>query len=180
MKVRTSVLVVCMTVVPALAMFSHHVPAGLRDAARRHLWEPVVAWLRPAEDAVAALPEPPPPTADQATATSPTSEPPAQVAAAAPLPVAAGEPPATVAPSAADRLAALGAVAVEVRPLEGVAGMHVASCRVAMDAAGQLHRVFQAPGPDPAAATAALAGQVAAWRERMASRAAAPAPAGSL
>ena len=176
MKVRTCVLVVCMTVVPGLAMFSHHVPAGLRDAARRHLWEPVVAWLRPAEGAVAASPEPPPP----ATVTSPTSEPAAQVAAAAPLPVASGEPPATVPPSAADRLAALGAVAVEVRPLEGVAGMHVASCRVAMDAAGQLHRVFQAPGPDPAAATAALAGQVAAWRERMASRAAAPAPAGSL
>lgn len=180
MKVRTCVLVVCMTVVPALAMFSHHVPAGLRDAARRHLWEPVVAWLRTAEDAVAVSPEPPPPASEQATATSPTSQPAAQIAAAASLSVASGEPPATIAPSAADQLAALGAVAVEVRPLEGVAGMHVASCRVAMDAAGQLHRVFQAPGPDPAAATAALAAQVAAWRERMASRAATPAPVGSL
>jgi predicted trehalose synthase len=52
--------------------------------------------------------------------------------------------------------------------------MHVASCRVAMDAAGQLHRVFQAPGSDPSAATAALADQVEAWRDRLATRATIP------
>jgi hypothetical protein len=89
--------------------------------------------------------------------------------------VAPGRPPAV------DRLAALGAVAIDVRPLDGVAGMHVASCRVAMDAAGQLHRFFQAPGSDPGAATAALADQVEAWRDRLASRVTIPGPAaGSL
>ena len=180
MKVRTCVLIVCMTVVPALAMFSHHVPAELRGAAHRHLWQPVAAWLTPAEDAVARPQELSPPPAEQATAVSPTSQPPAQVSTAAPLPIAAVPVQAAAAPSALERLAALGAVAVEVRPLEGVAGMHVASCRVAMDAGGQLHRVFQAPAADPAAATAALASQVEAWRERLASRAAGSTSGGSL
>lgn len=162
MKVRASILVVCMTVVPALAMFSHHVPAGLRQAARCHLWEPVAAWLRPAEGSHAgsgiAEGEPASPAAP-ATVAAPAAEPPP------------GRTP------AADRLAALGAAAIEVRPLEGVAGVHVASCRVAMDAAGQLHRVFQAPGADPNAATAALADQVQAWRDRLAARATQPGPA---
>jgi hypothetical protein len=43
-----------------------------------------------------------------------------------------------------------------------------------MDAAGQLHRVFQAPGVGPAAATAALVGEVEAWQHRLAMRALAP------
>ena len=158
MKVRACILVVCMTVVPALAMFSHHVPVGLRQAARCHIWQPVVAWLRPAETAPSGVVE-----------GEPASHPVAEPAAPAAEP-AGGDAP------AADRLAALGAVAIDVRPLEGVAGMHVASCRVAMDAAGQLHRVFQAPGADPDAATAALADQVQAWRDRLAARVAEPAP----
>jgi hypothetical protein len=79
----------------------------------------------------------------------------------------------------AERLTALGAVAFECRPLEAETGMHVASCRVAMDAAGQLHRVFQAPGPSPEAATGALVAQVESWRQRLAIRAVVPAaPAG--
>jgi len=157
MKVRACILVVCMTVVPALAMFSHHVPVGLRQAAHCHLWQPVAAWLRPAE-----TPE----------TTVAAGEPAAQ-----PAPAPASAPAVDSAPSGppvAERLAALGAVAIDVRPLEGVAGMHVASCRVAMDAAGQLHRVFQAPGADPSAATAALVDQVQAWRDRLAARAAPP------
>ena len=153
MKVRACILVVCMTVVPALAMFSHHVPVGLRQAARCHLWQPVAAWLRPAETSPSGVVE-----------GEPASHP-----VAAPAAPAGGHAP------AADRLAAFGAVAIDVRPLEGVAGMHVASCRVAMDAAGQLHRVFQAPGADPDAATAALADQVQAWRDRLAARVAEPA-----
>ena len=85
---------------------------------------------------------------------------------------ASPRPPGTVTAhdaGAAERLAALGAVAVECRPLES-GGLHLASCRVAMDAAGQLHRVFQAAGPSPAAAVAALAEQVEAWRARWEAR----------
>jgi hypothetical protein len=158
MKVRVCVLVVCMTVVPGLAMFSHHVPVGLRQAVRQHLWQPVADWLQPAETSggVEAVVE-----AGAEAEADPGATPPE--AAAAPA-----------SPPAADRLAALGAVAIDVRPLDGVAGMHVASCRVAMDAAGQLHRVFQAPGSDPGAATAALADQVEAWRDRLTTRATIP------
>lgn len=163
MKFRVCILVVCMTVVPAWAMFSHHVPVGLRQAARSHLWQPVAAWLQPDEGSSATAPNAAPAPIAGATASAP-------VAQAAP-----GRPPAV------DRLAELGAVAIDVRPLEGVTGTHVASCRVAMDAAGQLHRVFQAPGSDPGVATAALADQVQAWRDRLAARVAMPEPAaGSL
>lgn len=163
MKFRTCVLVVCMTVVPALAMFSHHVPAGLSEAARRHLWQPLVAWLHPAEASHNAPAEAEPVAS------------PATVPAAMPVATAAGQM-ASGSPPPVERLAALGAVAIDVRPLDGMAGTHVASCRVAMDADGQLHRVFQAPGSDPGAATAALADQVEAWRNRLAARAASPEP----
>lgn len=157
MKVRACILVVCMTVVPAWALCSHHVPVGVRDAVRARLWEPVALLLRPSEA-----------TAEPAEKLHP---------AANPLPAASPTDAPVVVPterSPADRLAALGAIAVDVRPLEGVAGMHVASCRVAMDAEGQLHRVFQSPGSDPSAATAALADQVQAWRERQGGQAAVP------
>ena len=162
MKVRVSVLVVCMTVVPGLAMFSHHVPVGLRQAVRQHLWQPVADWLQPAETSggVEAVVDVGVEAGAEAEADPGTTPPEA--------------PAAPASPPAADRLAALGAVAIDVRPLDGVAGMHVASCRVAMDAAGQLHRVFQAPGSDPGAATAALADQVEAWRDRLATRATIP------
>lgn len=165
MKVRVCVLVVCMTVVPALAMFSHHVPVGLRQAVRQQLWQPVADWLQPAEPSggVEAVVDAGVEAGAEAEA-DPGATPPRAPAAPA-------------SPPAADRLAALGAVALDVRPLDGVAGMHVASCRVAMDAAGQLHRVFQAPGSDPVAATAALADQVEAWRDRLATRATIPGPA---
>jgi hypothetical protein len=177
MMVRTCILSLCMVVVPALAMFSHHVPADLRAAATCDIWQPLVermqGWLDPAE----------PITAD-GSPVAPAGQPAvvgttAAVASAAPT---VGEAGAAFADAAleselppeqedgARRLAALGGLAIDCRPLEGVAGMHVASCRVAMDAAGQLHRVFQAAGPDPAAATEALAAQVAAWRERLAFR----------
>jgi hypothetical protein len=152
MKVRVCVLVVSMTVVPALAMFSHHVPVALRQAVRQHLRQTVADWLQPAE------------TSGGVEAVVDVGAESAPVAA---TPQAAAVP---ASPPPADRLAALGAVAIDVRPLDGVAGMHVASCRVAMDAAGQLHRVFQAPGSDPGAATAALADQVEAWRDRLAAR----------
>jgi hypothetical protein len=155
MKVRACVLIVCMTVVPGLAMFSHHVPSGVRQAARCHLWQPVADWLRPAEPDSASVPAPAPA---------------GPLGAAAPAPASSST--ATMGrPAAVDRLVALGAVEIEVRPLDGASGVHVASCRVAMDAAGQLHRVFQAPGPDPREATLALAEQVEAWRDRLAARA---------
>ena len=162
MKARTCLLLACMIIVPGLAMFSHHLPQDVRLAARSSLWEPVVAWLE-LKGSEPALVDPP----EQAS----------QIAVVAPPPVAPPESLATtesemasVASPVVERLVALGAVSIECRPLEGVTGMHVASCRVAMDAAGQLHRVFQAPGPGPGEAIAQLADQVERWRDRLADR----------
>jgi hypothetical protein len=174
MLVRTFVLSICMVVVPAMAMFSHHVPADLRTAARCDLWQPLMqrvrGWFGPAG-----------PMAGEPVAASG-----AEPLAATVTPTAVAAVPATDGAADGDRagatalgidsadgtrrLESLGGLAIDCRPLEGVGGMHVASCRVAMDAAGQLHRIFQAAGPDPTSATEALADQVAAWRERLADR----------
>lgn len=163
MKVRACILVVCMTVVPAWAMVSHHVPVGVREAVRARLWQPLARCFQPTDAASEPVAQP---------VASPVAAEPA-AAASGPLPVPTGQSP-------TERLATLGAVAVDIRPLEGVVGVHVATCRVAMDADGQLHRVFQAPGADPGAATAALADQVQAWRERVDARAAVPTSARPL
>jgi len=64
------------------------------------------------------------------------------------------------------RLKALGAVAFECQQVPGGGGLHVSSCRVPVDATGQLQRVFQATGNDPGSATEALVDQVQAWRLR--------------
>jgi len=64
------------------------------------------------------------------------------------------------------RLKALGAVAFECQVVPGGGGLHASSCRVPVDSTGQLQRVFQATGNDPAAATEALVEQVQAWRLR--------------
>ena len=164
MNVRTCVMAACMIVVPGLALCSHHLPAEVRAAARCDVWQPLAsrvrAWFAPD-------PVPESPSAAGASAER-------QLEARAGCPSAPDQPTSPSAPpqgNAAERLAALGGVAVECRPLESGGGLHVASCRVALDAAGQLHRVFQAAGPSPAAAVAALAEQVEAWRARWAARA---------
>jgi len=63
------------------------------------------------------------------------------------------------------RLKALGAIAFECQPAPG-GGLYASSCRVPVDATGQLQRVFQATGHDPATATEALVEQVQQWRLR--------------
>ena len=164
MNVRTCVMAACMIVVPGLALCSHHLPAEVRAAARCDVWQPlasrVQAWFAPD-----AAPESP---AEAAVAVERPLESRVGIPSALDQPAGPGAPPQG---SAAERLTALGAVAVECRPLESGGGLHVASCRVALDAAGQLHRVFQAAGPNPAAAVAALTEQVEAWRARWAARA---------
>jgi hypothetical protein len=74
----------------------------------------------------------------------------------------------------------LGAVSFDCQPLPGPEGLHSSSCRVPVDATGQLQRVFQATGHDPGSASAALLEQVRAWRQRVAVQPVADAPAGAL
>lgn len=85
-------------------------------------------------------------------------------------PTADGAAPQTARLDAGDtreRLEALGAFAVDAQPLSGVAAGYAASCRLAVDPKGELHRMFHATGPDAAAAMRSLVEQVEAWqRER--------------
>jgi hypothetical protein len=52
--------------------------------------------------------------------------------------------------------------------------VHVASCRLPVDATGQLQRFFQATGPTAEESVSRLTEQVAAWKSRIAAQ---PAPA---
>lgn len=173
MRVRSLLLGVCMVVVPLLAMFSHHLPPRLFVTARESVWEPVAAWAgwkpapAPRSSPVPAQPEPRP------------ASPPAPAVATQPSAsraMVAGLPAAAVGSSAPpdrrtleDRLAQLGATAIECQPLQGGSDI-LASCRVAVDPAGELQRVFQAAGADVPAALGRLVAEVEAWRYRTASR----------
>lgn len=168
MRVRSLLLGVCMVVVPALALFSHHVPPGLTAAVREAVLRQTAAWSGrqeaatvPREPAVAPPAAPPAPPSASAAVPSPP-----QPVAVAPQPVPGGSTAARRAVE--DRLLELGATAIECQPMPGGPGALVASCRVAVDASGQLQRVFQAAGPEPTAALERLLVDVQAWRRRLA------------
>ena len=156
MKLRSTLLVALMVVVPGLAMFSHHVPAGAAEAARRIVVEPVTAWVEAWRGVGPASKD--------------GGEGSGVLSSAEPLP----GPPIGITEvdraSVRERLQSLGAVAMECRPAPGDAAEHVATCRVPLDAEGQLQRVFQATGHDPLAAERRLLEDVAAWLERRRSR----------
>jgi len=163
MKIRSSLLVACIVVVPLIAMFSHRMPPAARAAVSRWLRDvaagshsagPPVHASRPGVHAVAE------PTVSPAIATAPVAEGPRVVPVAAVVPAVEREAGAS---GRLEQLRALGATAIDCRPLPG-AGGHVASCRVPVDGAGQLERVFQATGADPGAAADKLFGVVNAWQ----------------
>lgn len=158
MKFRSLLLLACMTVVPFTAMFSHRLPDGLSKAIRRSVWEPAVAWVSGATPAPAVRECP--------------DQPLRPVAVAAALVPGASEATDGIRESDAlrARLAQIGAVGVECRPLPGSTGDHVAMCRMPVDAAGHLHRVFQVTGPDAQTAQRRLVVDVEAWLQRTASR----------
>lgn len=168
MRVRSFLLGACMVVVPALAMFSHHVPPEVTAAVRQ-----IVTGRLPSRLA-GGQPAAPPPAVPATAAQPPVGPPVAAVPASAPVPPVAASP--AVPPSAAgrraieDRLLEMGATAIECQPLPGGGGALLASCRVAADASGQLQRLFQAVGPEPTAALETLRADVEAWRRRTAAR----------
>lgn len=166
MKIRSALLFACMLVVPAMAMFSHRIPADVRAAARAGFDRLVSRWKTPA---------PPPAAVTGATAVpievGPHAPTPSGTPPAVAPPVTIGSTPVrTMAGNAADRLREAGASTIDCRQVEGVTGMHVASCRVGLDASGQLVRVFHASGADAESAVRSLLADVLAWKERMAHR----------
>jgi hypothetical protein len=180
MKLRSLLLVSCMLVVPALAMFSHWIPTELRAATRRGFAAATSGMLGTPAEAGTVPPPPTTPPMAGAPAASPGLLP-----VAAPPAAAVAEPatPPMVA-QLADRtrqvrdqqardqqaieaqLKAAGAVSFDCQPLPGPEGLYSSSCRVPVDATGQLQRVFQATGHDPGSASAALLEQVMGWRQR--------------
>lgn len=172
MRVRTLLLGACMVVVPLLAMFSHHLPPNFVATTRKTLWEPLAEWAgwQPSQ-----APRSSPPAGAQPEALAPAV---VAIVAPQPTPPRTSEAPAPAFGSVAaperraleGRLAQLGATSIGCQPLPGGAGI-VASCRVPVDPAGELQRVFQSAGTDAAAALGQLVVEVEAWRQRTASRA---------
>ena len=196
MKCRSLLLVACMLVVPLLAMFSHKIPADVRAAMRRGLRDALGHCLgRPAEAGTpAASPAMPSESVAHpvdATASRTDIDAVEPVTQAVPATSGSGDAPAPeLVAQLADRsrqardqhsiearLRDLGAMAFDCQPLPGTGGLYSSSCRVPVDASGQLQRVFQATGADPRTASESLAEQVAAWRQRVVDRAPGTAPA---
>lgn len=187
-----------MLVVPALAMFSHKVPAGTRRLLRESLWQPLGAALaeavglgvgaaapapRPPSSGAAAIPAAAGPAtsavAPAAAAIEPIFAAAAPASAPPPSPPPGGDAPMARADSPhADRatleatLRACGATGVEWEPDAQRDGLHRCVCRMPAEPTGQLERVFQASGPDAITALEALVGQVTAWSARQGTAAA--------
>lgn len=158
MTFRTLLLAVCMVSVPAVALFSHRLPAEIRVAVR----EAVVAGISRCRAAVtvgvAPVARVSPVVDSVAVASSEESSSGAVLAAAADLKPRVA--------SNTERLVRLGVTEYECRPLAEPSGDHLATCHVPLDAAGQLTRVFQATGRDGEAAVAALLAEVEKWQLR--------------
>lgn len=185
MKFRSGLLVACIVVVPLVAMFSHRIPPDAREAVREFLRgaagesrrppAPLVVDPAPASPAVmptvmmeagpaAVAPVQPASRQNAAVASSDAAERGAPPVVAITSHVAVGS---AAGSNSIDQLRSLGAVAIECRPLQGSGG-HVASCRMPVDGAGQLERLFQATGLDADSAVTRLLHDVNQWRRGMA------------
>lgn len=173
MKLRSLVLLSCMVIVPLVAMFSHLIPADCRMAVRRHFAAATRIAFESATPAVAATPAPPP------SPPAPVAPPEPAVAQLADRTRQVRDQQARDQQTIEKQLKSLGAVSFECRPQAGPEGLYSSTCRVPVDATGQLQRVFQASGHDPGSASVALLDQVMAWRQRVATRTATEAAGGA-
>lgn len=211
MKIRSCVLVACMVVVPALALFSHLTPPAAREFLRCSVCDPLCQAISaidaalpfgsaatlsggpsPSEpsraDSVAPLVAISAAAVEPAKAQRPAAAPAQAVGAVAAQP----PPPATSADAAAPtslaprhnlprsqaewaalatlrkQLANLGATGIDCRPQPGAVPGYTSTCRVGIDAAGQLHRMFHGQGPDAPAAMQSLVDQIQAWQAHQA------------
>jgi hypothetical protein len=212
MKIRSCVMIACMLVVPALALFSHLTPPAAREFLRCSVCDPLCQAISAIDAALpfgaqatlsagpnAAAQEPvaadllqPVIAADEpVVATVPQS---GTAAALAPADTTAVEALPTVAVSPAvvstssvakqdqprsqaewealaslrTQLASLGATGIDCRPQPGALPGYISSCRIGIDARGQLHRMFHGQGPDAPAAMQSLVSQIQAWQVQQA------------
>ncbi len=207
MKVRSCVLVACMLVVPALALFSHLTPPTARTFLRCSVCDPLCQVInsigaavpfgskatpsgRPtagvpeipasgaplaaiaAETITPAVPAPPAVTATPAIEAVFTEAVPAVTISQREVPVsqaAADDAPRSQAEWATlanlrKQLATLGATGIDCRPQPGAVPGYTSTCRLGIDADGQLHRMFHGTGPDAPAAMQSLVNQIQAWQ----------------
>jgi hypothetical protein len=163
MKLRSLVLMSCMLIVPSLAMFSHLIPPDCRAAARRQFTAAAqIFWHERSARDGAAAPAPEPPPAALVSVASPGPA----VALLADRTRQVRDQQAREQLAVEKQLQSLGAVSFECLPQAGPEGLYSCSCRVPVDATGQLQRVFQASGHDAGSASTALLDQVLAWRQR--------------
>lgn len=66
------------------------------------------------------------------------------------------------------QLTDLGATSIDCRPQPGAVPGYTSTCRIGIDAAGQLHRMFHGQGPDAPAAMQSLIDQIQAWQAQQA------------
>ncbi len=178
MKIRSALLVAFMIAVPAAAMFSHRIPADVRRSIRDEVGRLTAALWPPRSTEGGGR------MADGKESTS-AEGPVVATAVAVGSAVGPASGPATplVAAVEADgndvlgRLARLGAIGFECRPIAGGGGEHMASCSVPLDGSGQLLRVFHVTGGDAHAAANCLLDDVVAWRDRAGLQRAAAEPA---
>jgi hypothetical protein len=173
MKIRSFVLIVCMVVVPGLALFSHLTPPSVRDLMRRTLCDPfcqgvgLLAQAVPSAPASTSTPMPnEPETAPSPPAVPEPPSPPVQAAASADVPRSPAEWAALG--TLRKELTSLGATAIDCRPQPGDVAGYASSCRIGIDPQGQLHRMFHGRGADAPAAMQSLIEQVRAWQTRQA------------
>jgi hypothetical protein len=181
MFTRTCLLAACMIVVPLIAMFSHKVPRSvreaMRDSVRVAIRRSLPAWAVP--DRIGGESE-----------KVPGREPADSDETVGEWGGEGGMRQDTLADVAtgsleqdedARRLESLGAEGIAChrsadqaaagRPgTSAGGGLHVASCRLPVDPAGQLHRLFSAQADSPADALRALRVQVESWKARVADR----------
>lgn len=186
MKIRSCVLIICMVVVPGLALFSHLTPPAARDLIRHMLREPLRLGVRalaeaipsgavsgPRAEAMVSAPSEPEPLAAASSPRAPANAGESSPSSAA-QPSSAMETPRSPAEWAVlgdlrHELASLGATAIDCRPQPGDPAGYVSRCRIGIDPEGQLHRMFHGRGADAPAAMQSLVEQVRAWQTRQAS-----------
>ena len=181
MKFRTFLMFICMTIVPMIAMFSHKVPTAMRTACGELLVAPINYFceiiFRPpvassAGQEMSAFDTAPnvpllvnrdshldisddPNTSTESSLLQRT-QPPTEVK--------------TPTSSCRDQLIAAGVHRILVEPASDSSGGYHGSCRIAVDAQGELQRLFHAHASTESATLEKLLQQVYHWQQQVSVR----------
>ena len=178
MKFRTFLMFVCMIIVPMIAMFSHKVPTAMRTACGELLiapinyfaeiiFHPFVASSTDREIAVFDTTSDIPLLAHQHNHLDISDN--QNTSAKSALPHQPQYPTTMETPASAyrDQLIAAGAHRLLVAPATDSSGGYQGSCRISVDAQGELQRLFHARASTKSATLEKLLQQVRHWQQRV-------------